>query len=119
MITHAAHLLLQSVGTIGVVIFYLVLSRLSARMGEGLGLPPHYRWHYAASIIALSSIPVHLYLHQNYDMSGLADSSLDLQALYLSLLLISNIIVILVSFRYWGWLKDELIGRLKGGTPDE
>lgn len=106
--TPVAHLLLQSVGTIGVVIFYLVLSRLSARMGEGLRLPRYYRWHYAACIIALSSIPVHLYLHQ----PGLAGSSLDLQALYISLLLISNVIVILVSFRYWGWLKDELLGRL-------
>jgi hypothetical protein len=114
-----AHLILQSVGTIGVVVFYIILSRLSARMGEGLRLPPYYRWHYAACIIALSTIPLHLYLHQTYDIPDLAGSSLDLQALYISLLLISNIIVILVSFRYWGWLKDELLGKLKGGKPYE
>jgi hypothetical protein len=88
-------------------------------MGEGLRLPPYYRWNYIACIITLSTIPLHLYLHQTYDIPDLAGSSLDLQVLYIFLLLISNVIVILVSFRYWGWLKDELLGKLKGGKPDE
>jgi hypothetical protein len=84
-------------------------------MGEGLRLAPYYRWHYAACIIILSTIPVHLYMHQEYEIPDLTGSSLDLQVLYVSLLLISNVIVILVSFRYWGWLKDELLGKLEQG----
>jgi len=89
-------------------------------MGEGLRLAPYYRWYYVASIITLSSIAVHSYLHQKYGILPLADSSLDLQGLYISLLLIGNVIVILVSFRYWWWLKDELwVNRNKGGKSDE
>lgn len=96
-----------SVGTIGIVIFYLVLARLSARMGKGLGLAPYHLWDYVACIIALSSIYVHAQLHPQ--------SSLDLQGLYISLLLLSNAIVILVSFKYWWWLKDEIVGKTEQG----
>jgi hypothetical protein len=84
-------------------------------MGEGLRLAPYYRWHYAACIITLSTIPLHLYIHQNYAIPDLTGSSLDLQVLYISLLLIGNVIVILVSFRYWGWLKNELLGKPEQG----
>ncbi len=105
------HFPLQSIGIIGIVIFYIVLARLSARMGEGLMLPSYYFWYYIASIIAISTIPLHIYMHQKYDMQHSPDPLLDLLALYFSLLLLSNIIVLSVSFKYWLWLKDEILGR--------
>jgi hypothetical protein len=82
-------------------------------MGRGLGLAPYYLWDYAACIIALSSIYVHAQLHPNYGIPQ--SSSLDLQGLYISLLLLSNVIVVLVSFKYWWWLKDELLGKSEQG----
>jgi hypothetical protein len=75
-------------------------------MGKGLGLAPYYLWDYVACIIALSSIYVHAQLYPNYGTSQ--PSSLDLKGLYISLLLLSNVIVVLVSFKYWWWLKDEI-----------
>ncbi|MCZ7392044.1 MAG: hypothetical protein ABOK23_10125 [Candidatus Methanoperedens sp.] len=104
-----------SVGTIGIVIFYLVLAKLSARMGNGLGLAPYYLWDYVACIIALSSIYVHAQLHPIPQ-----HASLDVQGLYISLLLLSNVIVVIVSFKYWWWLKDELGGKSEqGGKSNE
>ena len=103
-------LLLQSIGIIGIFVFFIVLAKLSARMGEGLRLPSYYLWYYVAIIVALLTIPVHVYLHQKYEMPHSVES-LDLQGLYVSLLLISNVIVILVSVRYWWWLKDEISRR--------
>lgn len=111
--------LLQSIGIIGIIVFYIVLAKLSARMGEGLMLAPYYRWYYASCIIISLTIPVHIYLHQRYEMPHSVES-LDLQGLYVSLLLISNVIAILVSFRYWWWLKDEIwINRSNGGKSHE
>lgn len=100
-------LILQSIGITGIIIFYIVLAKLSARMGEGLMLRPYYLLDYAACVIVLSTIPVHLYIYQQYGLAHLGES-LDLQVIYFSLLLLSNIIVILVSIRYWWWLKSEL-----------
>lgn len=104
-------LFLQSIGVAGIVIFYLILAKLSARMGEGLMLPSYYLWDYVAGIIALSTIPFHVFLHQTYDMPHEPGTLLDLQGLYILMLLISYLIVILVSFRYWWWLKDEIWGK--------
>lgn len=103
--------LLQSIGIIGIIIFYIVLAKLSARMGEGLMLAPYYLWYYVAIIITLLTIPIHVYLHQKYEMPHSIEATLDLQGLYVSLLLISNVIAITVSFRYWWWLKDEIFNR--------
>ncbi len=99
--------ILQSIGVIGVVVFYVVLSKLSARMGEGLKLAPYYKLDYVACIIISLTIPIHAYLHQKYEPHSM--EYLDLQGLYILLLLISNVIVIIVSFRYWWWLKDEIL----------
>ncbi|HIH44044.1 MAG TPA: hypothetical protein HA257_02870 [Candidatus Methanoperedenaceae archaeon] len=103
--------LLQSIGIIGIIVFYIVLAKLSARMGEGLMLAPYYRWYYVSCIIISLTIPVHIYLHQRYEMPHSVES-LDMQGLYFSLLLIGNLIAILVSFRYWWWLKDEIFKRV-------
>lgn len=90
--------LLQSIGIIGILVFYIVLAKLSARMGEGLMLAPYYQLYYVACIIVSLTIPVHMY-----------SESLDLKGLYISLLLIGNVIVILISIRYWWWLKNEIL----------
>lgn len=71
-------------------------------------LPPYYLWYYVAIIITLLPIPIHAYMLQKYELPQLAGYSLGLEGLYVSLLLISNVIVILVSYRYWWWLKDEI-----------
>lgn len=74
-------------------------------MGEGLMLSRYYLWNYVACIIVLLAIPIHAYFHLK---NGVAHSSA-FQALYLILLLIGNIIVVLASVRYWGWLRDEIL----------
>lgn len=106
--------LLHSIGIAGILIFYIILAKLSERMGEGLRLPPYYRWYYAACIIVLLSIPLHIYLHQNYNIQGLENDSFDMQGIYVFMLLLSNVVVILVSIKYWGWLKDEILVKNKG-----
>lgn len=37
------------------------------------------------------------------------ESVLDLEGLYISFLIMSNVIVIIASSKYWWWLKDELL----------
>ncbi|PWB49853.1 MAG: hypothetical protein C3F06_13610 [Candidatus Methanoperedenaceae archaeon] len=100
--------LLQSVGTFGIVIFYLILAKLSALMGKGLRLGSYYLWYYVAIIITLLTIPIHLFLHLSYETIHSLDA--DLEVIYVSFLLLSNIIVIIVSIKYWWWLKSELLG---------
>jgi hypothetical protein len=102
---------MQSSGIIGIVIFYIVLAKLSARMGEGLHLPPYYLWYYVSCIIALLAIPVHAYLHQKFTILHSLGVSIYSQGIYFSLLLAGNLIAILVSFRYWWWLKDEILSK--------
>jgi hypothetical protein len=84
-------------------------------MGKGLGLARYYLWDYVACVIALSSIYVHAQLHPIPQ-----PSSPDVQGLYISMLFLSNVIVILVSVKYWWWLKDELRGKPEqGGKSNE
>lgn len=104
-------LLYQSTGVIGIVIFYFVIAKLSARMGEGLMLPAYYRWDYIACIIAIFTIPLHAYLHKEYADIHSGQVLLDYEGLYIFLLLLSNVIVIIVSLKYWWWLKDEILGK--------
>lgn len=104
-------LILQTTGAIGIIIFYFILAKLSRRMGEGLMLAPYYRWDYIACFIVLLTIPLHAYVHIRYEAQH-SGSPLDLEALYISLLLLSTVIVILVSYRYWWWLKDEILKRV-------
>ncbi|MCX9029568.1 MAG: hypothetical protein OIN86_15480 [Candidatus Methanoperedens sp.] len=78
-------------------------------MGKGLRLASFYLWYYVACIITLLTIPIDLYLHQRYETPHLP--AIDIQGLYFSFLLLSNVIVILVSFKYWLWLKDELLNQ--------
>ena len=102
--------ILQSVGTVGIVIFYFTLAKLSALMGRGLRLGSYHLWYYIAIIITLLTIPIHLYLHLFYEKTHSLGIALDLEGLYVSFLLLSNSIVIVVSIKYWWWLKNELLG---------
>ncbi|MDW7726584.1 MAG: hypothetical protein SCH70_05630 [Candidatus Methanoperedens sp.] len=102
-------LILQSIGITGVVISFIIIAKLSERMGEGLMLPKYYRLDYVAAILALSTIPVHIYLHRKYELPHTENAFLGMEAFYIFLLLVSNIIVIIVSIRYWWWLKDEIM----------
>ena len=102
-------LILQSIGIIGIVISFFIIAKLSERMGEGLMLSKYYRLDYVSVILALSTIPVHFYLHQEYELPHAENTFLDMEGLYIFLLLVSNVIVILVSIRYWWWLKDEIL----------
>lgn len=99
-------LILQSIGITGIIIFYIVLAKLSARMGEGLMLPRYYLWDYIACILIFLTIPAHAYLHIRYEIPHPAPP--EFQVLYVSLFLVSTVIVILVSLKYWWWLKDEI-----------
>ena len=103
--------ILLSFGTMGIVIFYIVIAKLSALMGKGMRLPPYYLWYYVASLITSFTIPIHLFLHQRYETPHSLEYVIDLQGIYFSLLLLSNIIVLIVSFKYWWWLKDELLNQ--------
>ncbi len=103
-------LLLQSIGITGIVIFYIVLAKLSERMGKGLMLPRYYLWYYVSCILALLIIPLYAYLHLRYEITN-SPELVNLQALYFSMLLVSNVIAILVSIKYWWWLKDEILGK--------
>lgn len=105
-------LLLQSIGITGIVIFYVVLAKLSERMGKGLMLPHYYLWYYVSCIITLLIIPAHTYLHLRYELPHSLEL-IDQQALYFTMLLLSNVIAILVSIKYWWWLKDEIFKKLK------
>ena len=77
-------------------------------MGKGLMMRPYYQWFYIAIIITFLSIPLHLYMHIAYATHSL--EAIDLEGLYISLLLLGNIIVFAASIKYWWWLKKELIG---------
>ncbi len=96
-------LLLQSIGVIGIIIFYIVIAKLSARMGKGLKLPAYYKWNYVACVITFSAILLHAYQHYIKIPHG---SLFDL--VYILMLLTSNVTVTIVSRRYWWWLKDEI-----------
>lgn len=79
-------------------------------MGKGMRLGSYHLLYYIAIIITLLTIPIHLYIHLNYKTMHSFEEAIDLEGLYVSFLLLSNIIVIMVSIKYWWWLKKELLG---------
>ncbi len=86
-------------GILGILVFYSVLMHLSARMGEGMGLPKYYLLYYLAIFALILTIPV------QYAAEGSSGDALS------TLLVIGNIIVMAVSFKYWWWLKGEFSGK--------
>ncbi len=90
-------------GILGILVFYAVLMHLSARMGEGMGLPKYYLLYYLAIFLLVLAIPGGWSVLYVAD-GGTADS-------VFTLLLIGNIIAIVVSFKYWWWLRNEFFGK--------
>ena len=90
-------------GILGLLVFYTVLARLSIRMGEGMGVPKYYILYYFSILALILTIP------QGWSVYyfGNRDSGDTLFAL----LIIGNAIAIAASFKYWWWLKDELLGK--------
>lgn len=86
------------VGISGFLIFFAVLAHLSARMGEGLHLPPYYRIYYIALLFLILAA---LYVWYIYSGEGFED-------MMLVLLIIGNALAVVASYKYWWWLKDEL-----------
>jgi hypothetical protein len=98
--------LIFSLGILGLVILNTVLARLSARMGEGMGLPGYY-WLYYITVLTLAialAAGWTIYYTEN-------ESS---QEVLFSLLIMGNVISTAASFRYWWWLRNELINKNKG-----
>ncbi len=87
-------------GILGILVFYAVLMHLSARMGEGMHLPKYYLLYYLAIFALILTIPAVQYAPN--DNSG---------DILFTLLLVGNIIVMAVSFKYWWWLKNEFFGK--------
>ncbi|KCZ71968.1 hypothetical protein ANME2D_02025 [Candidatus Methanoperedens nitroreducens] len=86
-------------GILGFLVLYIVLIRLSARMGEGMGLPRYYLLYYVAILALILTIPAGWSIHYAKEES--------LEDVLFTLLIIGNAIVIAASFKYWWWLKDE------------
>ncbi len=91
---------LFSLGILGLIILNITLARLSARMGEGMGLPGYYRLYYVTVLTQVIALAAGWYYMG--------------QETLFSLLIIGNVIAIAASFRYWWWLRDELVNKNKG-----
>lgn len=90
-------------GILGLLVFYTVLARLSIRMGEGMGVPRYYILYYFSILALILAIPEGWSVHYT-ENRGSVDT-------LFALLIIGNVIAIAASFKYWWWLKDELLGK--------
>ena len=87
-------------GILGFLILFVVLSHLSARMGEGMGIKKYYLLFYIAILILVITIPAGWSMYYSEEMSS--------QDNIFTLLTLGNIVAIVASFKYWWWLKGEL-----------
>lgn len=92
-------------GISGLIILYIVLIHLSARMGEGMGLPGYYRLYYIAILSLILTLPTGWSIHYTAKESS--------QEILFVLLIIGNAIAIAASFKYWWWLKNQLMDKSK------
>lgn len=99
------------IGILGFLILYVVLSHLSARMGEGMRVPKYYYFFYIPIIFLIVSISL------TYSMNYFLEESTE-NTIFFALLTLGNVIAIVASYKYWWWLKDELWGK-NGGKSDE
>ena len=90
-------------GISGLLIFYAVLMHLSARMGEGMGLRRYYLLYYIAILSLILIIPAGWSIHYAGE-KGREDT-------LFVLLIVGNVISLAASFKYWWWLKSELLGK--------
>ncbi len=84
-------------GISGFIVLYAVLAHLSARMGEGLRLPPYYRLYFIAILFQVLAALYGWYAGEK----GSEDMPLIMQ-------IIGNVLAVAASYKYWWWLKDEL-----------
>ncbi len=94
--------LLFFLGNSGFLILLVVLMRLSERMGQGLGLKSYYYIYYAAILLFLAAM-ILLIVSQT--------PSKDTWSIAYALFIIGDLIALLISFKYWWWLKKELVGK--------
>ena len=87
-------------GILGFLILFVVLSHLSARMGEGMGIKKYYLLFYIAILVLVMTIPSAWSIYFTGEKSP--------QDNILALLTSGNIIAIAASFKYWWWLKGEI-----------
>ena len=87
------------IGISGLLIMYIVLTDLSARLGEGMRLPRFYKLYFVAILVTILTIP------QGWSIHFLGESGSE-DTLFV-LLTTGNIIVVITSYKYWWWLKDE------------
>ncbi len=93
----------------GLLVLYTVLMHLSARMGEGMGIPKYYLLYYIAILALILTIPAGWSIH--YIESGNSEN------LVFVLLITGNVIATAASFKYWWWLKGELLGKGPRNRP--
>ncbi len=99
---------LSSLGFIALIYTYLVLARLSQRLGNVTKTRPYYRLYYvsiALGVLALASDFFNLRLR--FPMAGALPLEFDPQifiwTFYVPLAL-SALIALAVTWRYWSWL---------------
>ncbi len=88
------------IGILGFIVLYMVLAHLSARMGEGLRLPKYYLLYYISILALILALPVGWSIH--YEENGSQD-------ILFALLTTGNAVALAASYKYWWWLKNELV----------
>lgn len=99
-----------SLGVLSAVVLALVLARLSRKLGEAMKLPSYYYCYYVAVAFFLLTIGLRWWEtshgHYGVAMSYIVTFALDTLSFFAGITM-----VFLTSFKYWGWLKDELLGK--------
>ncbi len=104
-------LVLFLLGILGFAVLYVVLAHLSARMGEGMHISGYYLLYYIAILVLILILPAGWSIYYAGER-GLENS-------LFALLTLGNIVAIAASFKYWWWLKKEILGnKYKGGESD-
>jgi len=89
-----------------------VLAHLSARMGEGMGIPRYYLLYYLAILFLILTLPAGWSIHYTGEK--------DMEDILFTLLTIGNAAAIAASLKYWWWLKDEFWESINlGGKSNE
>ena len=103
--------LLSPLGTISVIFLFFILARLSEKLGAVTRIPPRYRWFWVgigfldiALISQLLRITVILTGQSSY--AWLNDPVFYLFTYYVPMA-IGVTIGLVVTWRYWSWLRTE------------
>jgi hypothetical protein len=106
--------ILSPVGTISIIFIFLILARLSEKLGAVTRMPPYFRWFWAgtgflaiALISQLVRISVSLTGQTNYQ---LLDNPTFYLVTYHFPMAIGVTVGLAVTWRYWSWLLTERNG---------